>query len=116
MLTGSTKKLKAEYVAEFVSSLGRSVLAAGDSVGLILFSNQIVKKVPSQSGMKQFYSLTENLSNTSNYGGFSDIDNAIDFVFKNGNEGALVILVSDFIYGLNSEKNLSGNVRFFPIS
>ncbi len=106
MLTGSTKKLKAEYIAELISSLGRSILLAGDSVGMVLFSNKIVKNIPPQSGMKQFYSLTENLTKVSNYGGYSDIDKALDFIFKNGQEGSLVILISDFVYGINSEKNL----------
>jgi len=106
MLTGSTKKLKAEYIAEFVASFSRGALEAGDSVGLILFSNKIVKNVLPGSGMKQFYSLTDNLSNTGNYGGYSDINNAIDFSFKNGKEGSLVILISDFIYGLNQSKSL----------
>ncbi len=113
MLTGSAKKLKAEYIAEFVASLGRSVLTSGDSVGLVLFSNKIVKYVPPESGMKQFYSLTESLTNISNYGGFSDLDNVIDFVFKNANEGSLVILVSDFIYGLKSDRNLKLASRKF---
>ena len=40
MLTSSTEKLKAEYIAELVSALSQSVLGAGDSVGLILFSNR----------------------------------------------------------------------------
>ena len=106
MLTGSTKKLKAEYIAEFVASFSRSALEAGDSVGLVLFSNKIIKNILPGSGMKQFYSLTDSLSDTGNYGGYSDIDNAINFSFKNGKEGSLVILISDFIYGLNQSKNL----------
>ncbi|MBR9704687.1 DUF58 domain-containing protein [Candidatus Pacearchaeota archaeon] len=106
MLTGSSKKLKAEYIAEFVSSFSRSVLAVGDSVGLVMFSDKIVKNIPADSGMKQFYSLTKNLTNVSNYGGYSNIDNAISFIFKSRGEGALVILVSDFIYGIKSDRNL----------
>jgi uncharacterized protein (DUF58 family) len=115
MLTGSTKRLKAEYIAEFVASLGQSVLAAGDSVGLVLFSNKIVKNVPPSTGMKQFYSLTDNLSNTSNYGGYSNIDDAIDFIFKRGNDGSLVFLISDFIYGIKSEKTLKLASRKFDL-
>lgn len=106
MLTGSTKKLKAEYIAEFACSLGRSVLSSGDEVGLVIFSNKIVKFIPPESGMKQFYSLSENLSNISNYGGYSDIDKAIDFAFRNCSEGSLIVLVSDLVYPINYEKNL----------
>lgn len=106
MLTGSVKKLKAEFIAELVASFAYSMLRAGDAVGLMMFSDKIVKFLPPQSGLKQFYSLTKNLSDTTNYGGFSDVDNAVDFIFKRGNENTLIILISDFIYPLKSEKSL----------
>lgn len=106
MLTGSTKRLKAEYIAEFVSTLSQSILAAGDSVGFILFSNKIVKENWPKQGMSQFYSITKSLSDISNYGGYGDIDNALRYVFRKGADGSLVILVSDFVYGIESEKIL----------
>ena len=106
MLTGSTHKLKAEYIAEIVSAFSQSILSSGDSVGFILFSNKIVKELKPQSGMSQLYPITKSLSDSSNYGGYGDIDNVLNYVFKKGVEGNLVILISDFIYGLNSEKNL----------
>ncbi|MFH1358370.1 MAG: DUF58 domain-containing protein [archaeon] len=105
MLTSSTKKLKAEYIAELVASFGFNILKAGDSVGLVLFSDKIVKFLHPQTGLKQFYNLTKYLLDINNYGSFSDVDNAIDFIFKNGNRGSLVILISDFIYPLKSEKS-----------
>jgi uncharacterized protein (DUF58 family) len=115
MLTGSTKKLKAEYIAEFVSALSRSVLVSGDSVGLILFSDKIVEESRPKQGLVQFNSITKSLSDVSNYGGYSNIDNALDFVFKKGSDGALVVLVSDFIYGLRSEKLLRLASRKFDL-
>ena len=105
MLAGSTKQLKAEYVAEMVAALSYSMLGAGDAVGLVLFSDKIVKFVQPQSGMKQVYSITESLSNTNNYGSYPDVDKAVDFAFKNVDDGTLVILISDFIYPIRSEKN-----------
>ena len=77
MLTSSVKKLKAEYIAELVASFSYSMLKSGDSVGLMLFSDKIIKYSPPQSGLQQFYSLTEKLSNTNNYGGYCDIDKAM---------------------------------------
>jgi len=115
MLTGSTKKLKAEYIAELVSTLSQSVLSAGDSVGFVLFSDKIVKEVLPQQGMSQYYSITKGLSNVSNYGGYSDIDNALDVVYKKINSGTLVILVSDFVYGLNSDKVLKLAAKKFDL-
>lgn len=106
MLTGSTEKLKAEYIAEFVSTLSRSVLAAGDSVGYLLFSNKISKEVKAEQGMRQFYSITRDLSEISNYGGYGDTDVALDYAYKFAKEGSLVVVVSDFIYGMGSDKLL----------
>jgi uncharacterized protein (DUF58 family) len=104
MLTGSSKKLKAEYIAEMVTAMSYNMLGAGDAVGALLFSDKIVKYIRPESGMKQIYLLTESLSNTSNYGGYSDIEAAADFMFKRGVEGTLVVLISDFIYPIRSEK------------
>jgi uncharacterized protein (DUF58 family) len=115
MLTSSTKQLKAEYIAEMISSLTYSMLKAGDAVGLTLFSDKIVKFLPPQSGLKQFYSLTTNLANTKYYGGPSIVEDAMDFVFKRVETGALVILISDFIYPLRSEKSIKLAARKFDL-
>jgi uncharacterized protein (DUF58 family) len=115
MLTSSVKKLKAEYIAELVASFSYSMLKSGDSVGLMLFSDKIIKYSPPQSGLQQFYSLTEKLSNTNNYGGYCDIDKAMNFIFKKGNENALVILISDFIYPFSNEKNFKLAARKFDL-
>lgn len=106
MLTGSTKKLKAEYIAELVSTLSQSVLVAGDSAGLILFSDKIVKEISPNRGMVQYHKIIGALSETANYGGYSEIGKALDYVFKKGADRSLVILISDFIYGFNEEKIL----------
>lgn len=104
MLAGSIQKLKAEYIAELVSALGYNILKSGDAVGLLLFSDKIVKYNPPKSGMQQFYILTNDLSEISNYGGYGDITTAVDFVFKRIPENAVIILVSDFIYDLKTPK------------
>jgi len=54
----------------------------------------------------QHYALTGKISDVSNYGGYGDIETALNYVYQKGNNGALVVLVSDFIYGLKSEKIL----------
>jgi uncharacterized protein (DUF58 family) len=113
MLTGSVKKLKAEYIAELVASFGYSMLSSGDAVGLLLFSDKIVNYSPPQSGLKQFYNLTEKLSNTNNYGGYCDLDKAVDFIFKRGTHNTLVILISDFVNPFSSEKSIKLASRKF---
>lgn len=115
MLAGSTSKLKAEYIAELVASLSRSMLSAGDSVGLILFSDKIVKFVRPSAGLKQIYGIIDALSNTANYGSYSNLDLVLDYVFKTGNDNSLVILISDFIYPLGSEKDFRLVSRKFDL-
>jgi uncharacterized protein (DUF58 family) len=115
MLAGSVSKLKAEYIAELVTSLSYNMLSAGDAVGLVMFSDKIVKYVRPESGLKQVYSITENLSNTNNYGSYSDVDKATDFVFKHANNGSLIFLISDFIYPINSEKNFRMVAKKFDL-
>ncbi|MCR4285114.1 MAG: DUF58 domain-containing protein [archaeon] len=115
MLIGSTKKLKAEYVAELVSVLSQSVLSAGDSFGLLLFSNKIIKNVLPERGKVQFFRLTDELSDVSNYGGYSDVDMALDYAFKNFRRGSLVVFISDFVYGVNSERLLKLAAKKFDL-
>ena len=43
MLFGSSDKLKAEFTAEFVASLSHLVVGSGDNIGLVMFSDEVVK-------------------------------------------------------------------------
>jgi|SRR3989338_691254 len=115
MLTGSTDKLKAEYMAEFVASLSRNILDAGDPVGFILFSNEIIKEIRPDRGSPQFFKITKNLIETSNYKGYSDIDMILDYAFKSVKTDSLLILVSDFVYGFGSEKLLKQVSKKFDL-
>ncbi len=104
MLTSSLEKLKAEYIAEIVASLTYSMLNAEDAVGLILFSDKIIKFVAPQRGVGQYYNITNNLIESSNYKGYSNVEKATEFAFNKIEENSLVIIFSDFIYPIQSEK------------
>lgn len=97
MMLGSTPKLKCEYVAELVASFAHVVLRAGDFVGLTMFSDKVVKTVPSNNGMRQFQIISDTLSNLSFYGGGSNIKKSLDNALKFLDENTLIILISDFI-------------------
>ncbi len=107
MMLGSTGKLKAEYVADFVASLAHTILRAGDKVGLTLFSDKIRKIVYPDLGMKHFYFISDVLSNLDYYGGGCDIKKAVDFALDSLNNGDVVFLVSDFIFENNFENLLA---------
>ena len=49
MLFASVDKLKCEYGAEVIASLFSAILWAGDSTGLFMFSDEIVKVLPAES-------------------------------------------------------------------
>lgn len=100
MVFGSTEKLKNEYAVELIASLAFSILDSGDSVGLAMFSDKIVKKVHLGKGKGQFYALNKALTNPENYGGGYNFNVGADFLLNFLKQSTVVIIVSDFI-GLN---------------
>jgi uncharacterized protein (DUF58 family) len=98
MLFGSSNKLKSEFAAEFAASLGHLVVSAGDNLGLIMFSDDVVKVIHPSIGKNQFGLFMHTLSDSSFYGGGFDIEKAIDYVLKTIKSSYTVfILISDFI-------------------
>jgi len=98
MLFGSGSKLKAEYAAEMIVALSRLMVSAGDRVGLIMFSDDIVKILHPSNSKNQFAIFTKFLSDTSLYGGGFDLDKAINHALMNVHSPyTIFILVSDFI-------------------
>ncbi len=98
MLFGSGSQLKAEYTAEFVASLSHLVLSAGDNIGLVMFSDKVVKLLRPARTKNQFALFTKFLADSRLYGGGVDIDKAIAHALSTVKSPYTVfILVSDFI-------------------
>jgi len=97
MLLGSSKKLKAEYVAELVSSLCYSMTQMGYSVGFVMFSDKVIKIIRPEIGFKQVNTIINLLSQSENYKGNTNLNNVVEYSFNNFNKDSLVILISDFI-------------------
>jgi uncharacterized protein (DUF58 family) len=108
MLFGSGNKLKAEYSAELVVALSHLIVNSGDKIGLVMFSDDVVKILHPSSSKNQFALFTKFLSDSSLYGGGFDLNNAIEYVLRSIKSSYTVfILVSDFIRTRkNSEKSL----------
>jgi len=102
MVFGSSVKLKNEYGAEVVIALSHAVLMAGDKVGLALFNDKIVSKIPPVSGMKQFNKIIGNLKDPENYGGGFDLENALSFPLTYLKHKGVLFIISDFI-GMKDE-------------
>ncbi|RMD46047.1 DUF58 domain-containing protein [Candidatus Pacearchaeota archaeon] len=98
MLFGSRDKLKAEYVSELIAALAHLVLNAGDKIGLIMFSDRLVKVLHPENSKTQFGLFMKFLSDSSLYGGGFDIGRALDFSLRSAvSDYSVFILFSDFI-------------------
>ncbi len=97
MSFASVEKLKNEYSAELIAILSFAILGAGDSVGLIMFTDKIVKYIQPNLGNRQYYLIMKALSDPKLYDGKVDIMKAINFVSGVAKTRSIVILISDFI-------------------
>jgi uncharacterized protein (DUF58 family) len=97
MLFSSHEKLKCEFAAELIASLSFVILHAGDSVGLMMFNNKVVRNIPVNLGSKQYFLITQALSNPANYGGQFDIVKILRIVLNSVRSQTSIIILSDFI-------------------
>lgn len=97
MSFASLPKLKNEYAAELVAALAFAMLQAGDQVGLIMFSDKIVRNIPPNSGAKQFYTITKALADPKLYDGKVDFTKVLRYAATSLKQNTIIILVSDFI-------------------
>jgi len=109
MVFGSTDKIKCEFITELVAAFSKVMLNTDDRIGFVLFSSTITHFVDCKSGEKQFQIFVDTLSNGINYGGVSNLDQALDFSIDYfDNSISAVILVSDFLrITEETEKKLS---------
>ncbi len=97
MLFASTPKLKCEYAAELIASLSFAVLQAQDSVGMAMFSSDIVYTLPPNIGAKQYFMITKALTNPEFYGGGFDLEKALKYIVGYLKRDSLLFIVSDFL-------------------
>ena len=77
MLFSSGDKLKCEYAAEVVSGLSFTIQHGGNSSGLCLFNDKLQKMLMPKTGAKQYLNMVSELKDIKNYGGKSDLKNAL---------------------------------------
>jgi uncharacterized protein (DUF58 family) len=98
MVAGSTKKLKCEYMAEAAAALGHLILESGDKIGLILYNDHVKDVILPQRGNTHFQYFSDVLSDSSTYGGGSNISAVLDFLIDYISKSVKgVVLISDFI-------------------
>ena len=94
---GSENYLKKTVGAEIASVLGFSAIKNNDKVGLILFSNDIVKYIPPKKGKSHVLRVIRELLYTDSESRGTSIGNALDFIMKVSKRKSVVFLLSDFI-------------------
>ena len=96
---GSSGRTKAELAAEVASLLALTAIRNQDKVGLILFSDKIVKYLPPRKGRDSVMRLVrEVLAAGDGAEGGTDVAGAIRFLDGVRKRRAVVFLVSDFIF------------------
>ena len=94
---GSVERSKAEIAAEVTSLLALTAIRNQDKIGLILFSDKIVKYLPPRKGRQPVMRLVrEVLAAEDDATGGTDIAGALKFLNGVQKRRAVVFLVSDF--------------------
>ena len=97
---GSVRRSKMELAAEVTALLALTAIRNQDKIGLVLFSDRIVKYIPPRKGRDSVMRLVrEVLAAEDEASGGTDIGAALRFLNGVQKRRAVVFLVSDFIVG-----------------
>ena len=97
---GSVGRSKAELAAEVSSLLALTAIRNQDKIGLVLFSDHIVKYIPPRKGRQSVMRLVrEVLAAEDDATGGTDLAGALRFLNGVQKRRAVVFLVSDFLQG-----------------
>ncbi len=109
---GSSGRTKADLAAEVTALLALTAIRNQDKVGLILFSDQIVKYIPPRKGRDSVMRLArEVLAAATDAEGGTDLAAALKFLNSVQKRRAVVFLVSDFLGRGDCDKLLRATAR-----
>jgi len=108
---GSRTRSKMELAAEVTALLALTAIRNQDKIGLVLFSDRIVKYIPPRKGRDSVMRLVrEVLAAEDGAKGGTDIEGALRFLNGVQKRRAVVFLVSDFITG-NGERGTGASLE-----
>ena len=109
---GSRTRSKMELAAEVTALLALTAIRNQDKIGLVLFSDRIVKYIPPRKGRDSVMRLVrEVLAAEDEAKGGTDIEGALKFLNGVQKRRAVVFLVSDFIAGSRGASAADGLER-----
>lgn len=94
---GSTHRTKAETAAEITCLLALSAMKNQDKVGLVLFSDHIVKSIPARKGRTAVMRIVREVLAAEETREGTDISAALRFLNSIQKRKAVVFLISDFM-------------------
>ena len=104
---GSVKRSKMELAAEVTALLALTAIRNQDKIGLILFSDHIVKYLPPRKGRDSVMRLVrEVLAAEDDAAGGTDLEGALKFLNGVQKRKAVVFLVSDFLNAVVAAEKL----------
>ena len=107
---GSVRRSKMELAAEVTALLALTAIRNQDKIGLVLFSDKIVKYIPPRKGRDSVMRLVrEVLAAEDEASGGTDIGAALRFLNGVQKRRAVVFLVSDFLMGNGERGTGNGN-------
>jgi uncharacterized protein (DUF58 family) len=109
---GSVRRSKMELAAEATALLALTAIRNQDKIGLILFSDRIVKYIPPRKGRDSVMRLVrEVLAAEDDAQGGTDVEGALKFLNGVQKRRAVVFLVSDFLGTRGDAKMLRAAAR-----
>ena len=109
---GSVRRSKMELAAEATALLALTAIRNQDKIGLILFSDRIVKYIPPRKGRDSVMRLVrEVLAAEDDARGGTDVEGALKFLNGVQKRRAVVFLVSDFLGTRGDAKMLRAAAR-----
>ena len=110
---GSVRRSKAELAAEVTALLALTAIRNQDKIGLILFSDRIVKYIPPRKGRDSVMRLVrEVLAAEDEAEGGTDVEGALKFLNGVQKRRAVVFLVSDFMVNRTGRSLTPGTDSF----
>ena len=111
---GSVRRSKMELAAEVTALLALTAIHNQDKIGLVLFSDQIVKYIPPRKGRDSVMRLVrEVLAAEDDAKGGTDIAEALKFLNSVQKRRAVVFLVSDFLSSAPGTKHQAPGATSF---
>ena len=94
---GTSKMFKRELATEIAAIIAFSAIKNNDKVGLILFSDDVVKYVPPKKGKTHVLRIVRELLYVKSIGKSTSIKKGLEFLNKVAKRKAVIFLLSDFI-------------------